>query len=104
MKHTKGEWKFNDRDIVVGQNIGQQRICTMIKHRDEYQAEDEANVRLITAAPDLLAACELALGLITGERITYDAFPPADHLTLILASQMGKCEKLLKQAITKTKQ
>ena len=56
--HTKGEWKFNGRDIIVGQNIGQQRICTMIEHRDEYQVEDEANARLIVAAPDLLVVCK----------------------------------------------
>ena len=57
-EHTKGEWKFNGRDIVVGQNIGQQQICTIIEHRDEHKTEDEANARLIAAAPDLLAACE----------------------------------------------
>jgi len=57
-EHTKGEWKFNGKDIIVGQNIGQQRICTMIEHREEYKTEDEANARLIAAAPDLLAACE----------------------------------------------
>lgn len=57
-KYTKGEWKFNGRDIVVGQNIGQQRICTLIEHREEYKAEDEANACLIAAAPALLDACK----------------------------------------------
>jgi len=46
MKHTKGEWKFNGKDIVVGQHIGQQRICTLIEHREEYKAEDKANAHL----------------------------------------------------------
>ena len=41
-EHTKGDWRFNGRDIVVGQNIGQQRICTMIEHRDEFKTEDKA--------------------------------------------------------------
>jgi len=71
--------------------------------QERKQAEREARKKLEAAAPDLLAACEKALGLITGERITYDAFPPTDHLTLILASQMKKCEKILEQAITKAK-
>ncbi len=61
MKHTKGTWKFNGRDIVVGQNIGQQRICTIIEHRDEFKEEDEANAKLIAAAPDLLSACEYTI-------------------------------------------
>jgi len=58
MNHTKGEWKFNGRDIIVGQNIGQQRICTLIEHRLEYKTEDMANACLIAAAPDLLEACK----------------------------------------------
>ena len=58
MSHTKGTWKFNGRDIVVGQNIGQQRICTIIEHRDEFKEEDKANARLIEAAPDLFDACK----------------------------------------------
>ena len=56
MKHTKGEWKFNGFDIIVGENIGQKRICTMIEHRAEFKKEDEADANLIAAAPDLLVA------------------------------------------------
>lgn len=62
MTITAGEWKFNGRDIVVGQNIGLQRICTLIEHREEYKDEDAANAHLIAAAPDLLVASELAFG------------------------------------------
>lgn len=50
---------------------------------------------------DLLAACKEALPLIAGERITFDAIPPTDHLTLSLSKNMSKCEKSLIAAIAK---
>lgn len=40
--------------------------CTDDEDRESLRAEYEANARLITAAPDLLAACELAIEAIEG--------------------------------------
>ena len=76
--HTKGKWQFNGRDIIVGQNIGQQRICTLVEHRDKYKAEDEANAKLIAAAPSMLDALHLAWGGLSTEP---DVF--AEHLRIV---------------------
>ena len=64
MKHTQGKWKIkHDNDIVVDlpNHDGQYRIAQMVRHVEEHVGEDLANARLITAAPDLLEACEAAL-------------------------------------------
>ncbi len=68
MEHTKGPWieepamssSKHVRDILqAGGNI----VLAMVG--GEVQSEALANARLIAAAPDLLAACETALGMLT---------------------------------------
>ena len=71
--------------------------------QERKQAEREARKKLEAAAPDLLAACKDALEIIAGERITYDAFPPKDHLTKILEKIVRRCEEKLETAIKKAK-
>lgn len=57
-QHTPGYWKIsgNDRRVIIGENTGVP-ICRVIGWDDgSDRARVEANARLITAAPDLLAA------------------------------------------------
>ena len=92
--HTKGKWEFNGRDIIVGQNIGQQRICTLVEHRDEYRAEDEANARLIAAAPDLLEACKH--GAMSSHHSACSHGKRGDGNTC--ECHVGKCQKAIEKA------
>jgi len=58
-KHTKGEWKQNRHCVFIGENeiIGVNVICRLHSGVKDYQPlEQEANAKLIAAAPDLLAA------------------------------------------------
>jgi hypothetical protein len=75
MSYTKGEWKVERVPIqsAGGSNtcfqIGPFKACIYDDWR-QYQEygistlENEANAKLIAAAPDLLEACELALSLL----------------------------------------
>lgn len=57
--YTKGKWVKTANDIVVKDNEGGQfRIASLVRHIGEAQKEDEANARLIVAAPNLLAALQ----------------------------------------------
>lgn len=58
-KFTQGPWYFNtkERCVARGEANGDVRICYM----DDDSAEDDANARLIAAAPDLLAALKMIL-------------------------------------------
>lgn len=55
MQHTPGPWKVNYRRVtpVNGRQDGNDDICHVYGDQD-------ANARLIAAAPDLLAACQRA--------------------------------------------
>ncbi len=53
-KHTPGPWYFDtdERSICRGEENGRVRVCQI----DDISREDNANARLIAAAPDLLEA------------------------------------------------
>jgi hypothetical protein len=62
-KHTPGPWYFFSTPIGIGASNIQERDMAWTRHdgaglRDSHRSreEDEANARLIAAAPDLLAA------------------------------------------------
>jgi hypothetical protein len=63
-QHTPGPWEVDgDRDgdqLLVIQSESKGEICN-VTFTLGYGHADEANARLIAAAPDLLAACEAAL-------------------------------------------
>jgi len=72
MKHTPGPWAFsNDKDYVVEafKEGSPYSICKYDVNSDS-EAEDLANANLIAAAPDLLAACKSAVGIIL-ERLNF---------------------------------
>lgn len=58
-EHTPGPWRVSDGDElwVTGPNLNDNVICDLQpRDADCYTEEDEANARLIAAAPDLLTA------------------------------------------------
>lgn len=62
-KHTEGPWKLRpytkagETEYLIDTGDG----WTTAKVYATIPGEDEANARIMTAAPDLLAACEFAL-------------------------------------------
>ena len=64
MTHTPGEWNIKYQHNVFG---GKRLVAncggyTSNVPSDNADAVNQANARLIAAAPDLLDACEMALG------------------------------------------
>lgn len=57
MKHTPGPWFADGTDVWNSRDIGGTWIADC---PDAIVAVGKANARLIAAAPELLAACELA--------------------------------------------
>ncbi len=71
MEHTPGPWTYrehlNDTFTILGRNLDAGK--TGVPYSGEeltvvFELEDEADARLIAAAPELLEACEDALGII----------------------------------------
>jgi beta-phosphoglucomutase-like phosphatase (HAD superfamily) len=58
MKHTPGPWRIWDEFVLAGGTGREGRIITANIDRIHYecQPDNEANAKLIAAAPDLLAA------------------------------------------------
>lgn len=61
MEHTAGPWKIKWKDNVVSES--ERLICNCAGHQCniysyEIDEENEANARLIAAAPELLEACK----------------------------------------------
>jgi len=61
MKHTPAPWKmqFGDRQIIITDSINSYDIAIVRDISDRY--ENSYNARLISSAPDLLAALESLL-------------------------------------------
>lgn len=60
MDATPGPWTVDELEWVILGSAGQ-HVCKL------YYPNTEANARLIATAPDLLAACELALPHLVNE-------------------------------------
>jgi hypothetical protein len=84
-KHTPGPWTVDEEILHEGKlhvagrsatvEAGDKGICKLIRHsQSTHDPVSEANARLIAAAPDLLAACEAALGIVA-DCNEYDGFP-----------------------------
>lgn len=67
MSHTPGPWTIGDVQWIMSQKSGLRYSCRPITAgswevaqvwEDDCDREMEANVRLVAAAPDLLAACQ----------------------------------------------
>jgi len=62
-KHTEGTWYAHDGQIYP-EETG--KTFAVIPHFDKENEEQQANARLIAAAPKLYEACEMALNVLTG--------------------------------------
>ncbi len=62
-EHTKGPWKACEHGVIADTitSHGNFYVASAI---DPENAEDKANMLLLAAAPDLLAACEASIVLI----------------------------------------
>lgn len=64
MKYTKGEWSISNRTPTVVISNGKSICSTGFYHVDENceetMIENEANAKLISSAPDLLRALQIA--------------------------------------------
>lgn len=63
MEHTQGEWHAKDGQIYPLQTG---KTLAVIPYFDEEDKEQQANAKLIAAAPDMLEACKLALVVLRG--------------------------------------
>jgi hypothetical protein len=86
--HTPGPWNVLFRTIVSNnEDIAEVNRLPGFENHASVRAETEANARLISAAPDLLAACRAALALITNPGPDqFDAY----HVERILLAALEK--------------
>jgi hypothetical protein len=69
MKHTSGPWKTNGRAGYAGHKVADatgRSVAAFPSTSNRAIEERDANAKLIAAAPDLLAALEMALPFIDG--------------------------------------
>ena len=73
MKHTPAPWKmqFGDRQIIITDSINSYDIAIVRDISDRY--ENSYNARLISSAPDLLAALESVMACMQKETPWDDA-------------------------------
>ncbi|MDF1551898.1 MAG: hypothetical protein P1P84_02495 [Deferrisomatales bacterium] len=90
MKHTPGPWRIQHTPLSVA--AGTHQIAQVFSGRP-ISTEDDANARLIAAAPELLEAAERALALIRDTWIMEHGNP-----------QVGKAWGALEAAIDKATQ
>lgn len=80
--HTKGPWELNIDTVYIGDKI---RVQPVRYHMD---AEGIANARLISAAPDLLAACMQSI--ITLDPMDNDHAELYEQLRAAIAKAKGE--------------
>lgn len=84
-KHTPGPWKLK-RSGTISDNNGE-LVATTGYRVAVYSEEDDANARLIAAAPELLSAGEWMLALIDGK----EQMPkPGDEVAEALRAAIAK--------------
>jgi len=73
-EHTPGPWEVKHETNVVsseGRTIA--NAATLFSNGPDWERvsdENKANAKLMAASPDLLSACEFALGLIWNDYLT----------------------------------
>ncbi len=97
-KHTPGPWEVVDiGGVAIGVGIDEGGNCfrmignTLTKNDPREIDEINANARLISAAPDLLAACEEMLRTLTA---------PSRELCDITRKELGPWLTMLRTAIS----
>ena len=80
-KHTKGKWEVGGQDPDIYIESGLKTLCKLWGQGEE----QEANAKLITAAPDLLECLDYVLGSFSLER--------TENFDLL-----NKCKEAIKKA------
>ena len=78
MTHTPGPWTVDDNYIMCRYDGNGNYICRMLGRGEE----TDANATLIAAAPDLLAACKVALNAIN---LNDETLTAREHLQAAIA-------------------
>ena len=89
--HTPGPWEFSADFNEIQAHIGMITICELDPPpatTPAARAEWEANIRLIVAAPELLAALELAIECI-GDDMRYVPFAEEQRIRAAIAKARG---------------
>ena len=74
MSHTKGKWELDEQVMcIVSKNKELTTLICDIQVKGLFESEPLANARLISAAPDLLKACERLLRV-------YDSYDADERL------------------------
>lgn len=96
-EHTKGNWERGEIFAFLDVFVDDKQICHC--GSDEYISDDmpieerKANARLISAAPDLLEACEMVIQQLTSDKFNVVIYPDVEPYSF----------KLVKAAIAKAK-
>lgn len=86
MKHTPGPWKIGTEGYrVYGGSYG---VAAIEGTSGAASKEAEANARLIASAPELLAACEMALEHLKVLTVGYT--PTRERLERVIAKAKGE--------------
>lgn len=74
-RHSEGKWKINvedDNNIFIESFFENKKKTIALVSRWDTGEEAKANAKLISAAPDLLAACKLAMSVFDSKKILDD--------------------------------
>ena len=93
VQHTPGPWVAAEEDwhglpITAADREGMVHICMVpTGFREPFEIEQQANARLIAAAPDMLAALREAERILSGLEIDEDC-----HFTADIRAAIAKAE------------
>lgn len=86
-KHTPGEWVVNYDEVCVRSDADDQSFGMLVPIAAVMDDNQEANARLIAAAPDLLAALQEAKHMFAGE---YPSHPTTERIFSAIAKATGE--------------
>lgn len=98
-KHTPGPWKISEK-IGIGRTLvdSNERFLGYLDAACCVQGENEANVRLCAAAPELLSACEDMANRIGAMMRDYEL---PEECNGIIAGELDAVNAAIAKAITK---
>lgn len=97
-QHTAGPWEVSD-GAVLSKGLNQYGNWIIASCQRERTEEDEANLRLIAAAPELLAACQGLFALIESGTLVRDTSRDADPKWYLTAMELTRALQAAAAAI-----